>query len=369
MANATTLLAGDIQLAGDLTGTATSPSLISTGVTPGVYTTANLTIDSKGRVTYAENGTVSLPTATTSTMGILQVTNGNGLTISSGVLSYTQPIATASVLGSVKIGTGINVTVDGIISSTASIPTATTSTKGILQVTNGNGLDLTGGVLSYTQPIATASTLGLVKIGNGINIAGDGTITIQTNPTLPDATYTSKGIVQISSTYGLTVTSGVLSAGQATSSTYGVVKIGSGLLASSGVVSLDTTQVVPITTTGGIKYITGLNIKSNGLITYTNATVSTTGSPFTYTLVNNCTTITVNSTITSSTISFPTGYPYGQYMFIFIATSAYNFTFPSTWRIDGTLGKTVALNSGTKLLVTGCSTNQSVPFVGTSYVV
>lgn len=93
--------------------------------------------------------------------------------------------ATATVLGGVKIGSGINVTPDGTISVTPAT--------------------------QYTLPISTATVLGGVKIGAGINVTADGTISVdQQNYTLPIATTTTLGGVIVGS--GLSITAqGVLS--------------------------------------------------------------------------------------------------------------------------------------------------------------
>jgi len=73
--------------------------------------------------------------------------SGNYNDLSNVPATFTPPVASATVLGGVKIGSGLSITA-GVLSST-------------------------GG---YTLPVATNTTLGGVKQGSGITILGDGTI-------------------------------------------------------------------------------------------------------------------------------------------------------------------------------------------------
>lgn len=68
--------------------------------------------------------------------------------------AYTLPPATETVLGGIKVGNGLLVTLDGTLS-----------------VSNSGG--------TYTLITATNSVLGGVKIGNGISASGDGTISVK----------------------------------------------------------------------------------------------------------------------------------------------------------------------------------------------
>lgn len=89
----------------------------------------------------------------------------------------------------------------------------------------------------FNIPIATSTTYGTVKIGSGVSIAGDGTISMA----------------------------------QATTIAYGTAKVGSGLLVSSGVISLDSAYVPQLASgfqyTGAISITPVVNASATGSVT------------------------------------------------------------------------------------------------------
>lgn len=164
-----------------------------------------------------DTGTFIPVVASTSSIGAVRIGDGinvdpNGLI---SVTSYSLPIATSQFLGGVKIGQGINISGDGTIS-------ATTATQ-------------------YVLPVSSGTVLGGVKVGAGINVDAEGVISVTTGAfALQTATNVVLGGVRIGS--GLSITaSGTVSVSLATTSSVGGVRIGNGLdiNPSTGVVSVN----------------------------------------------------------------------------------------------------------------------------------
>jgi hypothetical protein len=242
-------------------------------------TTAGMTLTSVSRVVFTDgsiqttaftgtSGTYSLPIASASTLGGIKV--GTNLSIDgSGVLSantgssYTLPTATTSVLGGVKIdGTTITINGSGVISSvntnTYTLNTATASVLGGIKVGNYLSIDAGGvlsvntaslGVIAYTLTTATSSALGGVRIGSGVNISANGTISV--------------------SGYSLPI---------ASAGTLGGIKIGSGLdIDGSGVVSVNGSSTAGYVSLTATMYTNALPMAWNSAHTGTNLTIGQPG--------------------------------------------------------------------------------------------
>lgn len=119
--------------------------------------------------------------------GVVPDSSGN-VTISVGGGSssgsnYTLPTASSTVLGGVKVGSGLTINTSGVLSAdvTASALTAYAKTTDLAAVAKtGSYNDLTNEPTipaAYTLPAASSSVMGGVKVGNNISVTG-GTISL-----------------------------------------------------------------------------------------------------------------------------------------------------------------------------------------------
>jgi hypothetical protein len=209
--------------------------------------------------------------------GTYQNTAGGG----NGGSAYILPTASASILGGIKIGAGLQIDSAGIVSAAYSLPNATTITLGGVKVDgttitiNNNGVISAVATNAYTLPTATTSVLGGVKVDGTTITISSGVISANNNYSLPTATTTLLGGVKVDGTT-ITIANGVISGNSSytlptsTTSVLGGVKVdGSTVTISNGVISANSTYSLPTATTtllGGVKV-------DGTTITITNGTI------------------------------------------------------------------------------------------------
>jgi hypothetical protein len=146
----------------------------------------------------------SLAVADVSVLGGVKV--GTGLSIDgSGVLST--PIAGASTLGGVKVGTGLAIDGSGILSSTITqytLPTATTSVLGGVSV-DGTTITIAAGVISAVAPSLAGTALTGSQLATGItqsSLTSVGTLNNLTVGGLTSIQQSTKSFVTITGATG-----------------------------------------------------------------------------------------------------------------------------------------------------------------------
>lgn len=160
------------------------------------------------------SGSGSLTPATRTNLGgviigdNINVTSAGVISVTFPETPYELPVATTTQLGGIKIGSNINVTNDGVISVTFPTDAETVNghTVGIDVPSDALFTDTI-----YELPVSTSETLGGVKIGSGIHIDANGVISVTETPPyeLPIASYDTLGGVKIGN--NIDIANGVIS--------------------------------------------------------------------------------------------------------------------------------------------------------------
>jgi len=274
--------------------------------------------------------------------GTYQNTAGGG----NGGSAYILPTASASILGGIKIGAGLQIDSAGIVSAAYSLPNATTITLGGVKVDgttitiNNNGVISAVATNAYTLPTATTSVLGGVKVDGTTITINSGVISSNNNYSLPTATTTLLGGVKVDGTT-ITINNGVISGNisyslpTATTTVLGGVKVdGSTVTINNGVISANSTYSLPTATTtllGGVKV-------DGTTITIANGVISGNSS---YSLPTASTSVLGGVKVDGSTVTINNG--------IISANSTYSLPTASTTLLGGVKidGTTITITNGT----------------------
>ena len=195
------------------------------------------------------------------------------------------PVATDEILGGVKIGNDLTITLDGVLSviPPRMLPLSGGAITGSLSVLSSITLPNNQVINNATQPFltsipyATSAVAGIVKIGEGIRIANDSTISVTQFSGLSSTGGNVYGDVTVFGIISANELRGTLANLQVASETQtGVIRVGANLYIDD---ESRLNAFAPYTLTPASKSILGGVIVGNGVFVDTSGVISTSSLP------------------------------------------------------------------------------------------